>query len=331
MEKTRKIIYSVLYLIAVILTLGGVLSIFRNAESRFLKMLDFPRVQFFIASLVILVALFIIIKRWKLYDHIIVVGLTSSLIIHSVFLIHYTPLVSVEVPTANDIKTSDQHFSLLLANVKMANKTAQPLLNLIDLKKPDLLLAMEIDDWWDDELKVLEKDYPYSQHTINEVAYGMVLYSKFPLKSVDVDYLQNRNVPSFESTIELPKGRNIKLYSVHPVPPALFEDLPDNKGQKEDGLRTLGKDIKGRQLPTVVAGDLNDVVWSYVDKLTGTEDVLYDLRVGRGLYNSYNANNFLMRWPLDHVFVTEEFRLKNLERLSKIGSDHFPIFVELVL
>lgn len=38
-----------------------------------------------------------------------------------------------------------------------------------------------------------------------------------------------------------------------------------------------------------------------------------------------------MRWTLDHVFVTEEFRLKKLERLPKIGSDQFPIFVELVL
>ena len=31
------------------------------------------------------------------------------------------------------------------------------------------------------------------------------------------------------------------------------------------------------------------------------------------------------------VFVTEEFRLKKIERLEKIGSDHFPIYVELVL
>lgn len=86
-----------------------------------------------------------------------------------------------------------------------------------------------------------------------------------------------------------------------------------------------------QKLPTVVAGDLNDVVWSYVDELTGTKNILYDVRVGRGFYNSYNAENVFMRWPLDHVFVTKDFRLKQLERLPKIGSDHFPIFVELVL
>lgn len=86
-----------------------------------------------------------------------------------------------------------------------------------------------------------------------------------------------------------------------------------------------------QKLPTVVAGDLNDVVWSYVDELTGTENILYHVRVGRGFYNSYNAENVFMRWPLDHVFVTKDFRLKQLERLPRIGSEHFPIFVELVL
>ena len=86
-----------------------------------------------------------------------------------------------------------------------------------------------------------------------------------------------------------------------------------------------------RKFPTIVAGDLNDVVWSHVDELTETEHKLYDVRVGRGFYNSFDAENIILRWPLDHVFVTDEFRLKTLERLPKISSNHFPIFVELVL
>ncbi len=331
MEKTKKIVYGFVYIIAVLLTLSGTLSLFRNADNRFIKMLDFPRIQFFMASLVLLIVLIIFIKRWKFYDYVIIVGLSGALIINSVFLIQYTPLVNVEVPTAKKTNVSDQHLSLLLANVKMSNRNEEPLINLIQVKKPDLILVMEIDDWWDEQLKVMKKDYPYSQHTINDVTYGMVLYSKFPIQSIDVDYRQNDNVPSFESTIILPNGNTITLHCVHPVPPTHFKELPDNKGQEEDGLRALGNEIRGHNFPTIVAGDMNDVVWSYVDKLTGTTDILYDVRVGRGFYNSYNAHNFLMRWPLDHVFVTKEFQLKKMERLPKIGSDHFPIFVELVL
>lgn len=330
MEKIKKIIYGFIYSIAVLLTISGILSIFRNADNRYIKMLDFPRIQFFMASLVLLIVLVISIKRWKFYDYAIIVGLSSALIINSVFLIPYTPLVNVEVPTAKNTNDSDQHLSILLANVKMSNKNEQPLLNLIPIKKPDLILVMEIDEWWNEQLKVLKKDYPYSKHTINEVAYGMVLYSKFPLENIDVDYRQNANVPSYENTILLPDGNKITLHCVHPVPPTHFKKLPDNKGQEEDGLIALGNEVSSDKFPTIVVGDMNDVVWSYVDKLTGTKDILYDVRVGRGFYNSYNAHNFLMRWPLDHVFVTKEFQLKKMERLSKIGSDHFPIFVALV-
>ncbi|CAM3322147.1 endonuclease/exonuclease/phosphatase family protein [Aequorivita lipolytica] len=327
----RKILLIIFYVIAIISAIGSILSILRNAEIRYLKMLDFPRIQLFIASLICLIALWIIIKKWKWYDYLIIFGLLSGLFINSTFLINYTSIVPVEVPWAKDLKSSNDQFSLLLANVKMSNKNAQPLIELIDLKKPDLILAMEVDEWWNEELKVLKNEFPYSQHTINEVAYGMVLYSKFPLKEVEVDYLNNKKVPSFETTITLVNGKNISFHSVHPVPPTHFKDLPDNAGQQATALQKLGKEIKGRKFPTIVAGDLNDVVWSYVDDLTGTENILYDVRVGRGFFNSYNAKSFIMRWPLDHVFVTEEFRLQKLERLPKIGSDHFPMFVKLLL
>ncbi|WP_205635751.1 endonuclease/exonuclease/phosphatase family protein [Algoriphagus ratkowskyi] len=294
-------------------------------------MLDFPRIQLFILSLLTLLLFISLNKKWHLHSYLLIVGLSIGIIINSTFLINYTTLVSVEVPTVKDLKGSEDQFSLLLSNVKMFNRQEQPILELINLKKPDLILVMEVDKWWDEKLKVLSKEYPFSQRTPNQVAYGMVLYSKLPLKEVEVDYLTNEKVPSFKSTIVLANGKNITFHSIHPVPPTHFKNLPDNKGQEENALKKLGKKIKDREFPTIVAGDLNDVIWSYTDDLTETENILFDVRVGRGFYNSYNANSLLMRWPLDHILVTKEFRLKKLERLPKIGSDHFPMYVELVL
>lgn len=331
MEKIKKTLYIFLYAIAVISVFCSILSIFRNAEIRYLKMLDFPRIQFFLISLISLLLLVILIKNWRWHKYSLIAGLLCGLVINGTFLINYTGFVPVEVPEAKDLNSSNDKFSLLLTNVKMSNRKSQPLIKVIALKKPDLVLAMEVDKWWDKKLKVLEKEYPYSQHTINEAAYGMVLYSKLPLKKVEVDYLTNENVPSFESIITFANGKNISFHAIHPVPPTYFKDLPDNAGQQENALKKLGKEIEGRRFPTIVAGDLNDVVWSYVDDLTETENILYDVRVGRGFFNSFNAKNYLMRWPLDHVFVTEEFQLKKIERLPKIGSDHFPIYVELIL
>ena len=261
----------------------------------------------------------------------VLAGLGFSLYIHGNYLINYTSLVDVKVPTATESENPDNSISVLIPNVQMSNTKSATLIELISLKNPDLVLAMEVNERWNEALSGLKKDYPYTQEALNAKTYGMILYSKFPFRKKEVNYINNANVPSFESSIMLNQTMEINLDCLHPVPPTHFEDLPDNEGQKEVALIVLGEKIKGRANPTLVIGDLNEAVWSRVDQSTGTDNLLFDVRAGRGFYNSYGATNILMRWPLDHVFVTKEFYLRKLERLPKIGSDHFPIFVELVL
>ncbi len=331
MEKLRRISYYLLLVLSTFLTACSVLSIRRNEGIRFLKMLDFPRIQILILSVITIIILILVVKRWKWYNYLIIVGLLSAITINGKYLANYTFLVPVAVPSIENVSASNQQISLLLINVQMSNRNSASIIDVIRTKEPDLVLAMEVDQWWDEELKIVANEFPHCQRAINEVAYGMVLYSKFPLKSTKVDYFNNKNVPSFESLITLPKGKSVNFHAMHPVPPTHFKQLPDNAGQKESAMRRLGKRIKTEHLPTIVAGDLNDVVWSYIDELTNTKNILFDVREGRGFYNSFSAKNIFMRWPLDHVFVTKQFHLQKLERLSYIGSDHYPIYVELVL
>ncbi len=331
MNLFRKTSYLILCVIAVGIMLASVLSVFRNTPSNYLKMLDFPRIQLFLTSLLALVLFVALTRKWRWYDYALVVGLVGGLVVHGVYLVHYTPLVPVRVATARADHAAEDRLSLLLSNVLMKNRNAQPLLGLVREKDPDFLVALEVDAWWEEQLRVLEADYPYRQKSVNEVAYGMALYSKYPLLEVQVSYLNNKKVPSFEVTAQLANGRIFVLHTVHPVPPKEFKKFPDNKGEQEVALLKVGKKVAASSLPNIVAGDLNDVVWGYTDLLTGTTNLLDDVRVGRGFYNSFDATSWFMRWPIDHVFVTREFSLRQLERLPDIGSDHFPIYVELVL
>ncbi len=38
-----------------------------------------------------------------------------------------------------------------------------------------------------------------------------------------------------------------------------------------------------------------------------------------------------MRWLLDHVFVSTHFRVRNIERLDHMGSDHFTMLFNLAI
>jgi endonuclease/exonuclease/phosphatase (EEP) superfamily protein YafD len=91
----------------------------------------------------------------------------------------------------------------------------------------------------------------------------------------------------------------------------------------------VGRAVKEANEPTLVVGDLNDVAWSDTTTLFQKISGLLDPRVGRGMYNTFDANNPLLRWPLDHVFHSNHFKLLKLKRLAAFGSDHFPVYVAL--
>ena len=91
----------------------------------------------------------------------------------------------------------------------------------------------------------------------------------------------------------------------------------------------MGRKAKESGKPTIVAGDLNDVAWSHTTGLFQKISGLLDPRIGRGFYNTFHARYPAIRFPLDHVFVSESFRLVRLEKLPDMGSDHFPMYVEL--
>ena len=81
-----------------------------------------------------------------------------------------------------------------------------------------------------------------------------------------------------------------------------------------------------------MAGDFNDVGWSHNSQRFAEASQLADVRYGRGMFSTFNAKSWFMRWPLDYVFVSPSyFQVVSIKRLNGYGSDHFPYFVKLKL
>ena len=71
------------------------------------------------------------------------------------------------------------------------------------------------------------------------------------------------------------------------------------------------------------------MAWSRTTDLFIKLSRLLDVRRGRGFYNTFNAKSRVMRFPLDHIFISPEFRLVQMKVLDHVGSDHFPVSVTL--
>jgi endonuclease/exonuclease/phosphatase (EEP) superfamily protein YafD len=240
----------------------------------------------------------------------------------------YTPVAPVQVEDARLPVADHPTLRLLISNVLMENREHHRLLELIREEDPDLVLAVETDDAWARALDPLAESHRYVARHPRDNYYGLMLFSRLPLPEVRVEFLVQEDIPSVHVVVELPDGVRVFLHGLHPRPPEPVRDQDSTPRDAE--LVVMGRAIRDAgDRPTVVAGDLNDVAWSPTTELFMRLSGLLDPRAGRGFFNSYSTRNPLFRYPLDHVFHSHHFRLVELKRLRDVGSDHFPMLVEL--
>lgn len=289
-----------------------------------IRILDFPRVQVAFFT-VITLGLYLYISPFvAFYEVIFAVLLCLALTNEIIHIYRFTFFGKVEA-LRSKIKAPANSFSIMVSNVRMSNKKYNNFLKVVRETDPDILLINEPNQKWADAIGELDKVYAYSIKKPQENTYGMMLYSKFKLVSHSIQFIVEADIPSFYAIVELPSGKKFDLFTVHPRPP----HYDKNTDTREAELLQVAQLAKLTPLATIVAGDLNDVAWSYTTSLFRKVSGLLDPRIGRGFFNTYNALIPFFRYSLDHIFYDPAFRLIRIKRLPKFGSDHFPMFLRL--
>jgi len=316
----------ILTITALLLTAATLLPMLK-ARHWLIRGLDFPRLQIAMLLIVwLVVALLGLIAAWwaigVLWWSMVIVCLSYQLW----WIAPYSPFYPVEAARAKN-KNLPQ-FSLLTSNVLMGNRDASRLIALVNEHCPDVLATLESDSWWQTKLDVLDA-YPHRLACPLDNKYGMHVYSRLPFQATAIEYLVENDVPSMNLVVELNEKTTIRLHVVHPRPPAPGENTRSTERDVE--LLILAQHLDSVEGPLIVSGDLNDVAWSRTTRLFRRLSGLLDIRIGRGMFNSFHADYSFIRWPLDHFFVSTHFQVLEIKRLGHIGSDHFPVFTRLVL
>ena len=219
-----------------------------------------------------------------------------------------------------------QPFRVLLCNVESSNPHKDRVAAMLRHYQPDIVVLEEVTQTWLAELRVVLNEYTYSTTEPREDNFGIALFSKFPLAHARVVYIGEAGVPSILAEVQTPQGR-CTLLATHPLPPAGAEYSRLRNGQ----LAQLPLWTEHATSPLLLLGDLNLTPWNGYFRQLLRETRLHDSAQGRGIRPSWPANNPLLRIPLDHALYSEGLAVVHREVGPDVGSDHFPLIVDVVL
>ena len=269
-------------------------------EGWWVRGFDFPRMQFAILALILLVVELLVLPLSDAWTLALILVTALCLASQAWWIMPYTAAFPAEVHRARH-QDQDRSIKIMTANVLTPNRNAAALIRLVRSRRPDVLVTLESDTWWEEQLAELENDYVHTIKCPLDNLYGMHVYSRLPLSNESIEFLVEDDVPS----------------------------INEESSERDAELLVVARSVAEAEQPVIVTGDLNDVAWSHTTRLFRKISGLLDPRVGRGMFNTFHADHFLLRWPLDHLFHSDHFALASIERLPPFGSDHFALVTEL--
>ena len=231
----------------------------------------------------------------------------------------YTPLAHKEIAYEKDVAPNTT-VSLLSVNVLKENEDHHSLLDLIDREDPDVLLLMEVDSVWEAALTEQLDRYPTVVRHPKSDHYGMIFATRLKAHDAKTVFLSEDDTPTLLADLGGPTGRFF-FVGLHPQPPVPGIDTEARDKQIKKAALLADRTV----LPVVAMGDFNDVAWSWSSARFKDYGAFRDPRAGRGILPSFDATSWLMRFPIDQLYLTDGLGLVSFERLEDIGSDHYPM------
>jgi len=190
----------------------------------------------------------------------------------------------------------------------------------------DIVVFQEYTLWWDKQLRIIKPQYPHVKLVPREGNFGIAIYSKKPLQSVDIQKFGYFKVPTIVAKLKL-EEKLLTIIGTHPVPP--INNL--HFKARNDQFKSLNEVVKkaSKDSEVVLIGDLNCTSFSPNFDLLTNGTTLRDSRLGRGLQTSWNADISVIKVAIDHALVSENLAVIDRKLGRDIGSDHFPLELEV--
>ena len=315
-----KIAAKAIIVLLALLVLAALLSLIETNRGsvRMLDMLREPSI--YLAVILAVLGVFLAEKRKAL-----VLGLAALTIGINLWRIWpYTVLAATQVPLPDEVDGMSCA-RVLSFNVLQPNERYRDTAQLIDDVDPDILLLMETNAAWLDQLEPQLARYPYVLRRPLENKYGMVFATRLQVDRGQMIANTSSNTPTLYATLRMDDGARFEVIGLHPRPPLLGETTDS----RDANIARAGARTPDRLANVLAIGDFNDVPWSRTTGRFAREGEFLDPRAGRGSFPTFPAAFAWIGWPLDQIFVKAGVKVEELEIGADVGSDHLPLIARV--
>ncbi len=286
-----------------------------------IRMFDIPRVQIAVLILLLLPVGFLAFPD---PPYVVLIVLFGALAFQAAKILPFTALGRREIDLVPDAPDT---LKILIANVLMENEQHHRIADLIRQEDPDIVFLMEIDDTWSRAMAPVLQHYPVRIDQPKAHHYGLTFATRLETQEARAVYLSDDDTPAVLARMVSPCGRAFCFIGLHPQPPLPGTDT-DARDQQIIYSARFARD---QDVPVIAAGDFNAAAWGRTAQRFKYIGEYLDPRRGRGLLSSFDARSWLLRCPIDQIYVTQQIAVADFRRGPDIGSDHFPFLATLSL
>lgn len=187
---------------------------------------------------------------------------------------------------------------------------------------PDVLVAAEMTDAWQRELRYLEDYYPHRIGEARPNPWGMIVYSRRPFVTAELLDLGVPDTVHARIVIES-GGKPLEIFAVHLQSPTNRRRAENRNRQLAD----LARRVRASELPTLIVGDMNVTPFSPYFGRFLAEAGLADARRPSGFHFTWPAHPVPLWIPIDHALADPSVTVTQVRRGGETGSDHYPLEV----
>jgi endonuclease/exonuclease/phosphatase (EEP) superfamily protein YafD len=200
---------------------------------------------------------------------------------------------------------------------------------LIERERPDLVVLSEISGSITELVDEAALPAYHAGEPSSGLLYGVLLFSRWPVPDWHVERSAD-GIGSVLSAAVCATGRwqgCLRVIALHAAPP--FGDGVPIQAQQLQTAARLAAEAHERR--AVLAGDLDLTPWSPAFAELLARGGLVDTGLRRGLTATWLSWLPFVGLMIDHVLVSPDIRVADNRLGAQLGSEHFPVIVDLTI